>query len=115
MPAWFGHKEPIPQITPAAAQARLTAEGGACLLDVREPQEYAAGHVPGSTLIPLGQLANRIAELPRDRPILVICQSGSRSGLATQLLQRQGFGDVSNIQGGIMAWQRGGGPLQRGS
>jgi rhodanese-related sulfurtransferase len=84
------------------------------LLDVREPPEYADAHLAGSTLIPLGQLSLRLNELPRDRPIVAVCRSGNRSGVAARLLARAGFPPVQNLRGGIIAWARGGLPLQRG-
>ena len=75
------------------------------LLDVREDWEYAAGHIPGTTLIPLGQLQSRLAELPTDKTIVAVCRSGIRSGQATQLLQQSGF-TVHNMQGGMNAWEQ---------
>ena len=75
------------------------------LLDVREDWEYAAGHIPGTTLIPLGQLQSRLAELPTDKTIVAVCRSGNRSGQATQLLQQSGF-TVHNMQGGMNAWEQ---------
>jgi phage shock protein E len=75
------------------------------LLDVREDWEYAAGHIPGTTLIPLGQLQGRLSELPTDKTIVAVCRSGNRSGQATQLLQQSGF-TVHNMQGGMLAWEQ---------
>ncbi|MBI1294760.1 rhodanese-like domain-containing protein [bacterium] len=75
------------------------------LLDVREDWEYAAGHIPGTTLIPLGQLQNRLSELPTDKTIVAVCRSGNRSGQATQLLKQSGF-TVHNMQGGMLAWEQ---------
>ncbi len=75
------------------------------LLDVREDWEYAAGHIPGTTLIPLGQLQSRLSELPTDKTIVAVCRSGNRSGQATQLLQQSGF-TVHNMQGGMNAWEQ---------
>jgi rhodanese-related sulfurtransferase len=84
------------------------------VLDVREPDEYRQGHVAGSTLIPLNQLSLRIDELPRERPIVAICRSGNRSGVAAGLLMRAGFQDVANVTGGIIRWQQQGLPVERG-
>jgi rhodanese-related sulfurtransferase len=114
MPGFFGHKESIPEITPAEVQHRQAEGANLTLLDVREPQEYAEAHVAGSTMIPLGQLAFQLAKLPKDRPIVVLCRSGNRSGVAAQMLRRQGFTDVHNLRGGILAWMRAGQPVQRG-
>lgn len=76
------------------------------LLDVREPDEYAFGNISGSTLIPLGQVADRSGELPRDVPVYIHCRSGVRSGKAVAALQQQGFTNVYNVAGGILAWAR---------
>lgn len=76
------------------------------LLDVREPHEQAISRIAGAVLIPLGELGTRSAELPRDRRILVHCKSGGRSARAVSLLRDQGFENVWNISGGIIAWAR---------
>ena len=81
---------------------------GVYLLDVREPDEYAAGHIPGITLIPMGEVAARLAELPRDKEIIVTCRTGNRSGQVADLLREQGFSNVHNMTGGIVAWQEAG-------
>lgn len=83
------------------------------VLDVREPYEYAEGHVPGSTLLPLGQVATQAAQLPKDAPIYVICRSGNRSAQASRTLAELGFKDVRNVKGGILAWRSAGYPLER--
>jgi sulfur-carrier protein adenylyltransferase/sulfurtransferase len=75
------------------------------LVDVREPSEHAASSIDGSTLIPLRQLQSHIKNLPKDRPIVVHCQSGGRSAIATAMLKVQGF-DAHNLSGGIKAWNR---------
>lgn len=100
--------------TPAEVQQRITEGEQIYLLDVREPAEFKDGHVPGSTLVPLGQLAYKLADLPRDRLIVAVCRSGNRSSAAVSMLQRAGFTTVHNLQGGIMAWSRSGGPMTRG-
>jgi rhodanese-related sulfurtransferase len=84
------------------------------LLDVREPYEYADGHIAGATLIPLGDLARRIHELPRDRQIVCICRSGNRSGVATRHLSGAGY-EAVNLSGGMIGWMRTGLPVRRGS
>jgi len=75
------------------------------LVDVREPSEHAASSIDGSTLIPLRQLQSRLKDLPKDRPIVVHCQSGGRSAIAVAMLKVQGF-DAHNLSGGIKAWNR---------
>lgn len=78
------------------------------LLDVREPDEYAAGHIPGITLIPMGDVASRLSELPRDKEIIVTCRTGNRSAQIADLLRQQGFTNVHNMEGGIVAWEEAG-------
>lgn len=91
----------VPEID-VAELARRQAEG-AFVLDVRQPEEYAAGHVPGAVLVPLDQLPARQDEIPSDRALLVICRSGARSATAVQALTSAGY-DATNIAGGTMAW-----------
>jgi rhodanese-related sulfurtransferase len=90
------------EISPGEASTLLSQ--GAFLLDVRTPEEYAQGHIAGSTLIPLDTLSSRLNELPREGIILVICRSGARSARARDLLLASGFSQVSSIQGGFQAW-----------
>ncbi len=100
---------PVPAVDPIDAR-RLLAEG-ALALDVREPDEYAAGHVADARLLPLGQVAARLGELPRDRTIVVVCRSGRRSAEATRLLLGAGIADVFNLTGGMIAWRQAGLPV----
>ncbi len=85
------------------------------LLDVRSLEEYGGpdGHVPGSQLIPLPELEARLAELPTARPVVALCHSGSRSALATLVLQKAGLVQVANLRGGLQAWKAHGLPLER--
>ena len=99
---------------------RLVASGGESgrlLLDVRQPDEYAGelGHVPGSILIPLPELPARLSEIERyrNKKVIAICRSGSRSAKATVLLMDAGFQDVWNMTGGTLAWREKGFPLER--
>lgn len=89
---------------------------GTLLIDVREPDEYAQGHAPGSTLIPLGQLEQRLQELSasKDKPIALICRSGNRSGMAQKILEKAGFTKTVNVAGGMNAWVRAGLPMVMG-
>lgn len=104
----------VADIDPRRAQS-LVETKGALVLDVREPQEFAAGHVPDSVLIPLGQLNERVGELEphRGQTIVVICHGGKRSATACERLARRGFSDIHNIAGGILAWRRAGLPEVR--
>ncbi len=83
----------------------------AVLIDVREPEEYAHGHAPGAINVPQAELATRLAELPRDRPLLAICQGGFRSLRAAQFLKQVGFEQVVSVRGGTEAWQTAGFPV----
>ena len=82
---------------------------GATVLDVREDDEWAAGHAPGALHVPLGDLPARIGELPEDE-VYVVCRSGGRSARAVAWLQENGV-DAVNIDGGMGAWQDAGRPL----
>lgn len=90
-----------------ARQAQGMVQQGALLLDVREPGEYSAIHAPAAKLLPLGQLGERMHELAgyKDKPVVVMCRSGRRSAQAVALLQEAGFSRVSNLKGGINAWE----------
>lgn len=91
-----------------AKQAHTLIQQGALLLDVREPEEYAAIHVPNAKLIPLGELNAHLQEIEayKDKPVVVMCRSGHRSARAVTQLQNAGFTQVSNVKGGIIAWEK---------
>jgi phage shock protein E len=101
----------IPGIDVAQLQQRLKGEPAPFLLDVRETWEYHEGHVRGAQLIPLGELEQRVNEVPRDRPILAICHSGQRSLAAAGYLQQLGYTSVTNVDGGTAAWIERGYPV----
>ena len=102
-----------PEVTDIDVETLAARKDAAFLLDAREPDEYTRGHVSGAVNIPQAELATRLDELPRERPILVICQTGSRSRHATQFLLQAGYTDVANVLGGSSAWRRAGKPLVR--
>ena len=81
------------------------------LLDVREDDEWQAGHIAGSQHIPLGELRARLTEVPKDRTVLTVCRSGSRSDAAARGLRTLGY-TVENLEGGVTAWKRAGLPLE---
>lgn len=87
---------------------------GIPLIDVRQPDEYDAGHVPGAVLIPLSEVALRISEVPRDGPVHVICHLGNRSDRAAQFLRQRGI-DAYSVTGGTKAWVDEGRPTVSGS
>lgn len=74
------------------------------LIDVREPNEFAGGHILGARNIPLTQLKTRLKEIRPDKPVYLYCQSGSRSGRAAQLLYKKGYKDLNHLQGGFKKW-----------
>ncbi len=100
----------VPEVTPHEAARRL--RDGAALLDVRNRDEFDESRVPDSLLIPLGELKERVSELPQDQDLVVICRSGGRSGLAVDWLLSQGFVAV-NLSGGILDWEEEGLPVER--
>lgn len=85
------------------------------LIDVRTPEEYGGGHIPGAVNLPLARIASGAFTLPGDRPIAVVCNNGQRSRQAAQLLADAGFESVIYLQGGTMAWILQGWPLERNS
>jgi hydroxyacylglutathione hydrolase len=118
MTAWRTDGRPVMRIElidPSELRRRVSGPDAPLVLDVRNDSEYAAEHVPGSLHIPYGDLAQRLDELPRDRPIAAICRGGKRSGLAASILQREGFDDVVHVGRGVGAWREAGGPVESGS
>lgn len=101
--------------TDCAAALQLINHKDAVVLDVREADEVKAGRLLNAKHIPLGKLRERIGELERfrEKPVVVVCRSGSRSATACALLTREGFTQVYNLSGGIMAWQKAGLPVER--
>jgi sulfur-carrier protein adenylyltransferase/sulfurtransferase len=92
------------EITPLELKRRLDAGDKLFILDVREPNEYQINRIEGSTLIPLGELPRRYAELPKDVEIIAQCKSGARSARAQDFLKSVGFPKVTNLKGGILEW-----------
>jgi adenylyltransferase/sulfurtransferase len=92
------------EISPVELKRRLDAGEDLFILDVREPNEYQINRIPGSTLIPLGELPRRYQELPRDREIIAQCKMGGRSAKAMEYLKTVGFANVKNLRGGILEW-----------
>jgi rhodanese-related sulfurtransferase len=94
------------EIDTQTLKERLEGDNPPVVLDVREPWELEIASIEGAIAIPLGQLAGRTAELPRDRPLAVMCHHGGRSAQATAWLRNQGFDRATNVAGGIDAWAR---------
>jgi hydroxyacylglutathione hydrolase len=103
----------LPQLTPAALFQRLSEERDLMVLDVREPAEWADGHVEGARHIPMRQVRARLGDLPRDRRIAVTCAGGVRSSLVASMLLGQGFTDLVNVWGGMAGWAQSGLPTVR--
>jgi len=95
-------------------EAVAKRDSGAFILDVREPDEWNQFHVPDSTLIPLGELASRVGELPQDQEIVVVCRSGNRSAKGRDILLGAGFTQVMSMTGGLNQWQAAGYPTVSG-
>ena len=103
----------LPLNVDVATVYALMGRDDVVLLDVREPDEYAAGHIPGVRLMPMGTVPSRLKEIPTDKTVIVTCRSGNRSGQITGFLRSNGFTRVHNMQGGILAWQRAGYPVEK--
>jgi rhodanese-related sulfurtransferase len=86
---------------------------GAIVVDVREAGEYVGGHVPGAALVPMGQLPSHLTDLPKDKPVYLICASGNRSLAMTSFLVRAGY-DAYSVTGGTGAWAKAGHPIVLG-
>jgi hydroxyacylglutathione hydrolase len=106
----------IELIDTAELADRLSDGAPPVVLDVRDDDEFAEAHIAGSIHVPYAELPRRLSELPRDRPLAVICSGGKRSGLAASILQREGFDDVIHVaHGGVGTWQRDGRRVETGS
>jgi rhodanese-related sulfurtransferase len=106
---------PIPTVDVYEAERRLRDDpAGPLLLDVREANEFAQVRAPGAVLLPTSVFIARLAEVPADRPLLVVCHVGGRSAAVTGYLVRSGRTDVVNVAGGMEAWARAGLPVRRG-
>lgn len=99
--------ESVPAVSPQQA-AQMQSEKNAVIVDVRENDEWNAGHIAGAIHIPLGDISSRIAELTKyqNQPVITQCRSGARSAKAADILIKSGFNNVHNMDGGITAWQK---------
>jgi rhodanese-related sulfurtransferase len=104
------HKHDGRFVSPERFQELLAAPG-AVLIDLREPAEYAHGHLPGAVNMPLRLLPEKGPDLPRDRPLLLVDRSGRRSSRAFYMLEDMGFGNIWGLSGGILAWRAEGLPV----
>lgn len=99
---------PISDVDPL--EARLLIAGGAFLLDVREDEEWDAGHVTEAVHVPMGEVSGRLAEIPVGRTVVCVCRVGGRSGAVAGALAEGGY-DVRNLAGGMLAWEAAGLPV----
>lgn len=98
-------------ITVEALQKRLAEkEKLPLVVDVREPHEFDAGHIEGAMLAPLGNVTASLDGIAKDREIMLVCRSGRRSAKAQELLAARGFTSLSNVEGGMLAWEKAGYP-----
>ena len=103
-----------PKVNTKIAPADYQAQFGAAehvLIDVRTPEEFASGHIADAVNIPVDQLASRLSEVPQDKPVVLYCRSGNRSGQAAQILDRAGYTQIYDL-GGIVTWAQQGFPVQ---
>lgn len=103
---WKQFFTPVESIDAVSAKKIIdeNAQGSVTILDVRQPQEYENGHIPGASLIPLPEIKDRIDEIDQEKPVVVYCAIGGRSRIAAQMLSGKGFSRVYNLSGGIKAW-----------
>lgn len=104
----------IPSVSVQEALARQGGDPPATLVDVRELDEFVELRARTAVLMPLSELGARFPELPKEQPLLMLCHSGGRSSRATAFLLQQGYTDVSNVEGGMMAWKRADQPMRSG-
>lgn len=103
----------LPEQLDAQAVAAIKDRDDVLVIDVREQSEYDAGHIPGITLIPMNSVPSRLSEIPTDKTVVLACHSGNRSGQVFDYLKQQGYTNIHNLQGGILAWQDAGLPVEQ--
>ena len=104
-------REPFTRIEVSEADEMM--KGGAAVIDVREPHEYSAGHVPGAKLIPVNTVYAKREELPRDKDLIFVCAVGQRSALACEMAAAAGLTRLYNLEGGTDAWIKSGMPAEK--
>ena len=97
-----------PTMTAQQLQAKMAKKEPLFLLDVREEDEYAQGHIEGATLIPVKSIRASLDKLPKDKPLVLYCRSGRRSGRVVDFLATEGFTNAVSLEGGILAWSAAG-------
>lgn len=104
-------REPFTRIS--VAEVKQMLNDGAAIIDVREPHEYSAGHVPNATLIPVNSVYARREELPKDQDVIFVCAVGQRSALAAEMAAAAGLTRIFNLEGGTEAWIASGEPVDK--
>lgn len=107
----FGGGASIPSVDAATYKNDYYGKNDHLLIDVRTAGEFKSGHIPGAKNIPLDQLSNQLQQIPRDKTLIIVCQSGNRSRTACNLLLRAGYENAINFKGGTIRWRMGGNPL----
>jgi len=92
-------------LTVQELRARMEGGGKLVVLDVRRDDEWEGGHIAGAIHIPLGHLGERLKEVPRNLPIAVVCNVGNRASIGASILRREGYGEVYNVLGSMIAWR----------
>jgi rhodanese-related sulfurtransferase len=105
---------PLPMLNAVELNDKLKDSKRPLVIDVRQPEEFREGHITGSKLIPLNELNKRMKELPKEKEIVCVCASGSRSHSATKMLIGAGYNAI-NMKGGMLTWQRAGLPMKKGA
>ncbi|MEO8458162.1 MAG: rhodanese-like domain-containing protein [Chloroflexota bacterium] len=104
-------REPFSRLNVQEAKDMLAS--GAAVVDVREPHEYTAGHIPSATLIPVNSVYARRAELPQDQDVIFVCAVGQRSALAAEMAAAAGLTQIFSLDGGTEAWIQAGEPVDK--
>ncbi|MFN2134889.1 MAG: rhodanese-like domain-containing protein [Candidatus Promineifilaceae bacterium] len=105
--------EDLPQTVDVDTVYELRNNPDVYLLDVREQDEYDESHIPNITLLPMSTIQNRVDEIPTDKTVIVTCRTGNRSSQVAEFLRANGFENVHNMDGGIVAWENAGYPVER--
>ncbi len=103
----------LPDTVDVQTVADLLDNEDVYVLDVREQWEYEEGHIPGITLLPMNEVPANLDQIPTDKEVILTCRSGNRSGQVTDYLREQGFDNVHNMEGGILAWEAAGLPVEK--
>mgnify|MGYP001210657644 CR=1 FL=1 len=97
-------KDRIPELSALEVYELLQGDTAGQLIDVREWWEFEQGHIPGAVHIPMQQIPERLAEVNKDGPVVIVCYSGQRSAAVTEYLHARGYNNVRNLAGGVEAW-----------